>query len=559
LQRFRGHDGSVWPVAFSPDGKTLVTAGKDKTIRFWDLGTGKETRRLSGHQDGIPMVVFAPDGKTLASVSHDGTVRLWDLATQKERFPHEGHMGGLLAAACSPDGKLIATAGKDNTVRLWDAGTAKELRQITSHADWVTAVAFRPDGKMLASGDRGGNIHLTELATGKLFGQIGVGSAGGIRSLSFAPDSKTLALSNDKEVALWDVTALLNTNPRRPEVPAGNITAVHFFPNGKLLAAACGNNEVLVWDLATEEIRVRFQVSGPGAALRLAFSSDGRMLATATGQGTGVGLWEVVTGKQRRLLEHAGGAGCVAFSADGRLLVSAGSDGSLRLWDVQTGQEIRQARGHRGAVNALAVVPGGNLLVSASEDCTALVWDLTVLAKRRLAPEVELSRAQLEACWQDLAAADAGKAWLAVGTLTAAAKQAVPFLHEMLQKNPPHDDSKRIDQLLAALDDEQFSVREQATAELLKLGKSAEPALRKALAGGASGEVRKRGELILEKLREGNAVPAVLRLSRAVEALERIGTPEARKALEELGHGAPGALSEETRQAVERLNNKPTP
>jgi hypothetical protein len=171
-----------------------------------------------------------------------------------------------------------------------------------------------------------------------------------------------------------------------------------------------------------------------------------------------------------------------------------------------------------------------------------------------------LSTAQLEACWNDLTANDAGKAWQAIGTLTASPKQSVSFLHEHLQRAVPREEPKRLEQLLAALDDEEFRVREQATADLLKLGKPAVPILRKAMEKGLSGEARKRVETILERLRSNSAMPAdILRSLRGIETLERVGTALARKALEDLTRVLPSALAEEARQAAERLSSKPSP
>ena len=122
--RFR-HEDEVWSVAFSPDGKTVVTASRDNMVRLWEAASGKEIRQFQGHQGGVSSVVFSPDGKTVATASHDRTLRLWEVASGKELRQFQGHRGWVTSVAFSPDGKMMVSAGGDDTVRLWDVATGK--------------------------------------------------------------------------------------------------------------------------------------------------------------------------------------------------------------------------------------------------------------------------------------------------------------------------------------------------------------------------------------------------------------------------------------------------
>jgi hypothetical protein len=223
-------------------------------------------------------------------------------------------------------------------------------------------------------------------------------------------------------------------------------------------------------------------------------------------------------------------------------------DGLIRLWEWATGKERARLVGHGGAVVALAYAPDGRLLASGCTDTTALVWDVTG------SPAAELPRRELEARWADLAAEDAGKAWRAVQALAGAPRQSVAFLAAHLQPAQAADPA-RVAGWIKDLDAEDFGVRDRAARELEQLGERAEPALRQALAGKPSAEVRRRVQQLLERL--ANLSPERLRLVRAVEALEHAGTLEARQVLRTLARGAAEArLTQEAAAAVRRLDRR---
>jgi hypothetical protein len=238
----------------------------------------------------------------------------------------------------------------------------------------------------------------------------------------------------------------------------------------------------------------------------------------------------------------------LAVAPDGAVLVAGYNDGTVCLWDTPSGQEVGRLTPHAGPVKALAFSARGKRLASGGADGTAVVWDLPALLEAARPHLITLTAGELEALWKDLASDDADKAYQAVRPLVSAAPQTVPLFKERLR--PVTED---IRQLIADLDDNRFAVRQKATQDLSRLGKYAEAALRKALEGNPSPESRRRIEQLLQRLEDGVPSPERARALRALEVLERIGTPEARSVLETLAGGAPEAeLTVEAKTTLQR-------
>jgi len=318
----------------------------------------------------------------------------------------------------------------------------------------------------------------------------------------------------------------------------------------------------------------RFPLALPSGAGTIAASRDGRLIATENSDQTAT-LWEIASGQPRRRLGKADtsigqvsssigiglGAGqvvpraanpatTIAFSPDGRLFADRGADHAVRVWDMTTGKEIGQFKGHQGSITALAFSPDSRRLITGSSDTTLLVWDVGTLKPVPAAAVAELQGGDLETCWGDLRTSDGEKAYDAILKLAGSPRLAVPYLAERIKPATPADPSK-LKKLIVDLDSDDFTERASAAEELEKLGELAAPALQKALTGQATLEFRRRAEPMIARLIGGVLTGEQVRLVRALEVLERSGTPDARHLLESLAKGAPGALV--TRKAQESL------
>ncbi len=324
----------VFDLAFSPDGKTLVSAGWDAPLQVWDLTTGKEVRRLGTDTDVLRYPAFSPDGKTLAA-SDGNIIRLWDTANWAEDDPLIGHEESIFHLSFSSDGKRLIVGDCGGTVYQWTL--ALRVWQVTrterrfGRRGWLS-----PDGRQIACGESFDlPLLLRDVETGKNRELIELGEkAEYFPDLRWSPDGKILAVAS-RGIRIRCLEAATGKELMRFGDPNEEFKRLAFSPDGKRLAVACGHG-VRLWEVATGRELTTSGTTFCGINA-IAFSPDGRQLLSA--DGAWIRSWDRATLRKRWCIAEAGLATYrFAFSPDSKQ-VAAEHESRIRFLDTSLGRE----------------------------------------------------------------------------------------------------------------------------------------------------------------------------------------------------------------------------
>jgi eukaryotic-like serine/threonine-protein kinase len=395
-ERIRVLTPAVNPIAITPDGGILAASSPEHDLKLFDFATGKLLHTLSGHRDPIYALAFSPDGAILASGGGnvlapvaDNDVRLWDTASGKQLAVLGGHRQEVRDLAFTPNGKVLASAGADGLIKLWDVKYGQLAQNLIGHTSIVFSLAFNKSGLILFSGGGDTSVKIWDVAAGELIASL-EGHTGRVNHIALSPDTSTLASAGaDGKVILWDTWPQFQVRMLRGHLDS--VSAVKFRPDGQVLATMSGNmysgskdNTIKLWDVVSGgELAT---LAGHEAQMcDMAWNDDGKLLAS-TDTGGALRIWNFDTEQVTTVAKaHQDAALSLAFSPDGKILATAGgnifatgADNSIKLWDPLTGNLIRTLEGHQESIFTIAFSPDGKLLASASANLFAKSTDHSV-------------------------------------------------------------------------------------------------------------------------------------------------------------------------------------
>lgn len=365
----RGHRSGVNSVAFSPDGRFVLTASLDGTARVWNVNTGQQTAELSGHTQRVNRAVFSPDGTRIVTASNDGTARLWDTSTGEELAALEGHGDTVRTAAFSSDGSRVVTASWDGTARVWDVRTGTLSALLTGHNGAVTTAQLSPDGAHVVTAGADGTVRVWDTYTGEQRARLDKHASWWIYTATFSPDGKSVVTASaDAFSYLWRWET--GEEPISLKTPTYHeIRSAAFSPDGRLVVTTA-EKRARVYKADTEEFvsELRGHTDWVNTA---AFSADSRRVVTVSRDGT-ARVWEVSSGATlAEFRKHADDAVDATFSPDGALVATASADGTARVWALPREQTLL---GYADWVISADFSPDGKLVVGAGQDGIARVW-----------------------------------------------------------------------------------------------------------------------------------------------------------------------------------------
>jgi WD40 repeat protein len=410
----QGHTDEVLSVALSTDSRLGLSASRDRTLRLWDLATGKCVRTLEGHQGRVTSALLCPDGRFCLSASSDGTLRLWELATGKCVRTLSGHAAwsNVESVSVTPDGQLAFSAGEDNALRLWSLATGECLRAFEGHTRPVLAAAICPFGHWGLSGSADNSVRLWDLATGRCLRTF-QGHVGPVFGVAISSDERfVLSCGRDEAIRIWDT----HTGKCRTELRGhdGCVRCVTICRDGRWVLSGEQDKALRLWDAATGRCLRTFRDHG-GAVNAVAFNADGSVGLSGSSDCT-LRLWDVTTGAAQalavarpsdtarltalaatvqRLRQRAvecldGGDIRMAIEHVGKAVHTPGYERDpalMHLWNaiglrsrrtrLHTHSVAMDLKGHQGAVTSVAFTPDSLFGLSGSTDKTLRLWDLS--------------------------------------------------------------------------------------------------------------------------------------------------------------------------------------
>lgn len=368
------HENQVLSVAFSPDESRIATASMDQHIRLW-TGDGTPIALMAGHKGLVTAVAFSPDGARIVSASQDHTLRLWNGRTGKLVNVLCGHDEEVRTAAFTADGSRIVSTSGDAVTRIWDAKRCEFDGVLGGHDSFVYSVSVSKDGRRAASGSWDGTARLWDLRDERELARFQHLPKAIVLSVALHPDGKLLATRTREAVHLWDLDTKQEVHRWDSPSDLYRHTRLAFSPDGRFLASSGTQCDVIVWEVASRAEYARFL--GHTDVIRdVVFSPDSRWLASACEVNDGtIRIWNLAEKREERVLPcHQSAVYSLAFNADGTLLASGSMDDTVRVWNTADWSNTVALK-HGTHIYGLAFSPDGSRLATACANNAIRIWD----------------------------------------------------------------------------------------------------------------------------------------------------------------------------------------
>ena len=415
IRVLKGHEEGVSRLIFARGGTALASTGADQALRIWNLETGDQAGAFPLTGQILPSITLSPDGLVWAAGWEDGTIRFWDVLSGKSTRRLHAQVPAYVNAF-APDGKTLTSLGRDGAASVWNLATGKEVRRVHLQG-WTLSrsTVLSPDRKMAATGCYDATIRVWDLISGAQIRRIDLGPWNIPRVISFSPDGRTIASAagDGTILRLWDLATGAERGPRPTH--EGGVVSVAVSPDGKSLASTGSDVTLRIWDTATGREALRI-LDGPRGVWHVPMEKDDRLMllrevgptgevtfsadvkiALSPGRDGTLRFWDVAKGSVLRetRLERCGRINAVAFDPDAKRVAAVDADsGSLAVWDAASGKQTFQiATLHEGTVRDVAFAPDSKTVATAGDDGSVKIWDA---AAPRLLESLALSRESLQ-------------------------------------------------------------------------------------------------------------------------------------------------------------------
>lgn len=370
VKRWSGHESGVTALVFSPADALLASAGRDQTVRVWDVRTGQCLELWRGHEAPVTALALLPKGTGFVSSSTDGTVRIWPWRGPRGGRPRVLRVAAsnVFALAVSPDGSKLATGGDDSILRIWDLATGRLFHEWKGHRAAIRSIAFSPGGDQIATGAEDSTLRIGSLKDGRV---LQMHQDTWVHALAFSPKDRVLISGGGLAqgfVRFWNPESgeCLRTLPGH----AAGVCCLAFSADGQRIASGSYDRTVLVRDAGTGTILC--QTSHAARVHAVAFSPEGDSVASA-GDDRLVKVTELPgnpsaepaatseSGTPQRYVIYA-----VRISASGRFAVSGGRRQPDQVWDFLTGAPLGSFRLRPQDTTAIALSSDSQLIASGS-------------------------------------------------------------------------------------------------------------------------------------------------------------------------------------------------